>query len=395
MFDNLKHKAAVLADKGRHMAETAKGAAADAVERLRAAASLSVPQDKALGNPPSERLPELPPAPPADPSRQHVAARPQAMSRHGWRETALIVWDKIFLDRLFLIAAGVAFYVMLSIFPAMTVLVWTFALFANPAQLVDTLADMAFVLPADVLGVIRQQAEAVAAHGIAGSGHLVVLTALFAVWSANAGMKAMIDAMNIIYGQDEKRSFLALNIRSLLFTLGALAVFLATLTALLLTPRLLAFAGFADFSKSLFVLLRWPLLLVLTVVFLVPLNRYGPSRPAAQARWALWGSVWGAVMWLLVSAAFTIYVERLSNLAAFYGSLAAIAGLMLWLWLSALVVLIGIELNHELELRTARWEEVEDWRKRMAEAAAARNAALPPPPQSILQRWGRRLLRRT
>lgn len=336
-------------------------------------------------------LPE-PPPPPEDPARRHVAARPHAMSRKGWLETAARVFDEIFLDRLFLVAAGVAFYVTLSIFPAMSVLVWLFALVADPAQLVDSLADMAFVLPPDALAVLRQQAVAVSAYAASQSGPVVALTALFAIWSANAGMKGLIDAMNLIYAVDEKRNFLALNIRSLFFTLAALGVFLISLSVLIVTPKLLALIDLQNWFARIFVVLRWPALFAATVIFLVLLNRYGPSRPPEQSRWALWGSVFGAAMWLALSAGFSFYVEKVANLAAFYGSLAAIAGLMLWLWLSALVILIGIELNHELELRTLRWEEHERWRIEVEAARRERQQFRAPPPPSLLRRVGGRVL---
>jgi len=391
----------------QHAREGASALAANMAARLRE--KLPGPQGspEPVTPPKAEPvIPDPPPLPP-DPARTHVADRPQALGGRGWAQTAAIVFDEIFLDRLFLVAAGVAFYVMLSIFPAMSVLIWLFALVADPAQFVDSLADVAFILPADALAVIRQQAVAVADFAAGQSKTVVALTAIFAIWSANAGMKAMIDAMNLIYGEDEKRSFLALNLRSLLFTLAAFAIFLISLAVLVVTPKLLAATGLQNRFAQVFVVLRWPVLFAATVVFLVLLNRYGPSRPRAQSRWALWGSVLGAAMWLLVSALFSFYVERLSNLAAVYGSLAAIAGLMLWLWFSALVILIGIELNHELEMRTRRWEERELWLQQMEDARQARarastqagtatsttsaGRALPPP--SLLRRVGGNLLR--
>ena len=114
-------------------------------------------------------------------------------------------------------------------------------------------------------------------------------------------------------------------------------------------------ANLGGYYKALVFYLRWPALLLITIVFLTLLNRYGPSRHPSKARWAVWGSTLGAIMWLAVSWGFSFYVERIGNLSATYGSLAAIIGLMLWLWLSALVMLVGIELNAELERRTRRW----------------------------------------
>lgn len=293
---------------------------------------------------------------PVDPGRTQVAEKPHQLSRRGWGEVVLIIWDKIATNRLFLVAAGVAFYVMLSIVPAITALVWVFGLFADPAFIAGHLEDIAFLLPKEALAIIRSQVEAIAG-GNSTFTSVVALTMLIAFWSANAGMKAMIDAMNLIYSVDEKRSFLVLNMHSMLFTLGALAIFISTLGLLVVVPLILAFAELDSYFQTILAYARWPALLVITIVFLTLLNRYGPSRHYSKARWPVWGSTLGAIMWLGVSLAFSFYVERIGNLAATYGSLAAIIGLMLWLWLSALVVLIGVELNAELEHRTLAWEE--------------------------------------
>ncbi len=302
-----------------------------------------------LSAPPAQ--PESPP----EPGRRHVAEKPQHLTRQGWGEVALMVWKEVERDRLMLVAAGVAFYVLLSIFPALTVLVWIFGLFADPVVIGQMLQDIAFVLPGEALALLKSQLDAITSTR-AGFSWVVVATVLIAIWSANAGMKSMIDAMNLIYKEDERRSFLVLNLHSMLFTLAGLTIFLATMGMLIVLPLAFTMLNLGTYFKTLFYYLRWPSLLLITIAYLTFLNRYGPSRHSSRARWAIWGSALGAIMWLVVSLAFSFYVTRLGNLAATYGSLAAIIGLMLWLWLSALVILVGIELNAELERRTDRWE---------------------------------------
>jgi membrane protein len=292
---------------------------------------------------------------PDDRERTQLAQKPHHLSRHGWLEVALILWDQIERNRLFLVAAGVAFYVMLSLIPAITALVWVFGWFSDPAVIVQHIQEISFLLPKEAVALITNQIEAIAGGNKAFTP-VVAATIAIAFWSANAGMKSLIDAMNLIYGVDEKRSFLVLNLHSMLFTLGALAIFLATIGLLVIIPVILAFADLDIYFSRLFAYARWPSLLAITIVFLALLNRYGPSRHHSKARWPVWGSTLGALMWLGVSLAFSFYVERIGNLTATYGSLAAIIGLMLWLWLSALAVLIGIELNAELERRTLEWE---------------------------------------
>lgn len=289
----------------------------------------------------------------------HLAEKPQLLTFRGWLDVARKVYDQTERDQLLLVAAGVAFFVMLSIFPALTALVWIFGFFADPADIGKMLEQVAFLMPDEVLKIIRQQVDAVSNATRSGFSLIVAGTMLLSLWSANAGMKALIGAMNLIYKENEKRSFFWLNVESLLFTLGALAIFLSTFALLIIVPIILAYVELDEYSQRLFYYTRWPALLAITILFLTVLNRYGPSRHRKHARWAIWGSTLGALMWLAVSLLFSFYLAKVGNLAATYGSLAAIIGLMLWLWLSASVILIGIELNAELERRTLGWEELQ------------------------------------
>jgi len=314
----------------------------------------------------------LPPPLPHDPERLHVAGRPQELTRQAWWEVALVIYADIARDRLFLVAAGVAFYVLLSIFPAISALVSIYGLFADAKVIVNQMTQLAFVLPPGAFDIIRGQADTIASATTPNLSLLAVGSTLLALWSANAGMKSMFEAMNIIYAEDEKRSFLRLNAQSFLFTLGAFAVFMAVAAMLIVLPLIFAWVQMQERFWEGFAILRWPALFVVTAVFLTLLNRYGPSRPSHRARWAIWGSVFGAAVWMAVSSIFSYYLAHFANYAATYGSLATIAGLMMWLWISALVVLVGVELNAELEQRTARWEAERDY----AEAIRRREALL-------------------
>lgn len=321
-----------------------------------------------------------PPPPPPEPGRLHLAEKPHLLSLVGWREVAVKIWEETARDRLFLVAAGVAFFTMLAIFPALSALVAVWSLFGDPRTVADAVTGMAFILPPGGAELMRGQAELVAAGGRQDLTLFILVSIAISVWSANAGMKSMFDAMNIIYNEDEKRGFFALNLRSLLFTSGALAIFLATFLFLVAVPAALAAVSWRGGILAVLDLLRWPALFAITVAFLILLNRYGPSRAASRSRWSLWGSTLGALMWLAVSMVFSYYVGHIANLTATYGSLAAIAGLMTWLWISALVILMGVELNAELERRTQSWED---------DQARRKAAALPRPP-GVWARFRRR-----
>ncbi|MDF2115670.1 YihY/virulence factor BrkB family protein [Roseiarcaceae bacterium H3SJ34-1] len=321
--------------------------------------------------PEPESVPLPPPLPP-DPERLHVAGRPQELTRQAWWEVVRVIYADVARDRLFLVAAGVAFYVLLSIFPAISALVSIYGLFADAKVIVNQMTQLAFVLPPGAFDIIRGQADTIASATRPNLSLLAIGSTLLALWSANAGMKSMFEAMNIIYAEEEKRSFLRLNAQSFLFTLGAFGVFIAVVAMLIVLPLIFGLVQMQERFWEGFALLRWPALFVVTAIFLTLLNRYGPSRPTQRARWAIWGSVFGAAVWLIVSSIFSYYLAHFGNYAATYGSLATIAGLMMWLWISALVVLVGVELNVELEQRTARWEAEREY----AEAIRRREAIL-------------------
>jgi len=193
-----------------------------------------------------------------------------------------------------------------------------------------------------------------------------------ALWSANAGMKAIFDALNIVYDEDEKRSFIKLNLISLTFTLGAVIAMLIAIGAVIALPLMLAYLGFAAEQQAGFLLLlRWPALFVLVMFGLALLYRYGPSRRDAKWSWLTPGSVFASFAWLAISALFSLYLSRFTDYNATYGSLGAVIGLMMWIWLSVSVVLIGAELNAEVEHQTAR-----DTTKGHAKPLGARGAVM-------------------
>ena len=177
---------------------------------------------------------------------------------------------------------------------------------------------------------------------------------VLSLWSANAGMKAVIDALNIVYDEEEKRSFVQLNLQSLAFTLGAIAFILLALAAIVVLPVVLDFVGLGSGIEWLLALARWPILLVVVVAGLAVLYRYGPSRDKAEWKWVTPGGLVAAVLWLVVSMLFSWYVANFGSYNETYGSLGAVIGFMTWIWISSIVVLVGAEINAEMEHQTAR-----------------------------------------
>ena len=286
--------------------------------------------------------------------RGREAASPLQIPWKGWKDIGLRVYDEIGKDRLTSVAAGVAFFALLAIFPAVTALVSSYGLIADVNTIGDHLAALAGLVPESGFQIVRDQIARIVSKG----GGKLTLGFVFglglAIWSANAGMKAIFDALNVIYEEDEKRSFITLNLMSLAFTVGALVFVLLAVGAVVVFPLVLAFFGITSVNPLLLSLLRWPLLFAAIIFGLSLLYRYGPSRRNAEWRWVSVGGIFAAVTWVAGSSAFSYYLSHFANYDATYGSLGAVIGLMMWMWLSAIVILVGAEINAEVEHQTAR-----------------------------------------
>ena len=287
-------------------------------------------------------------------ARGRHAKHPSAIPWRGWKDILWRVWSEIGEDRIMLVAAGVTFYLLLALFPALAAFVSLYGFVADPKTIADHVANLGWVLPSGGLDMIRTQLQALAnASGKALSFGFVV-GFLVALWSANSGMKALFEAMNVAYEEEEKRSFIRLNLLSLAFTLAAMAVGILMVVMVGVVPAVLSFLSLGDLTEILVRILRWPLLLVAAGVAISIIYRYGPSRERAQWRWINWGAALAALVWLVVSILFSWYLENFADYNATYGSLGAVIGFMMWTWISVLVLLVGAELDSEIEHQTAR-----------------------------------------
>jgi len=249
-------------------------------------------------------------------------------------------------------AAGVTFYALLALFPAIAAFVSIYGLFADPQTIVNQLDALAGVLPGGGMEVIREQFTRLVSQPSGALTLGVIFGVLVSLWSANGGMKGLFDALNVVYGEEEKRSFLWLNLTTLAFTLGMLLFAIIALTAIVVIPVLLKFLP--TFIGTVLNIVRWPVIAVLVAVVLALIYRYGPSRDKPKWRWITWGSATAAVLWLAFSAIYSWYTANFGTFDATYGSLGAAIGFMLWMWLSTIVILLGGKLNAEIEHQTAR-----------------------------------------
>ena len=285
--------------------------------------------------------------------RGREAETPKEIPSQGWKDILWRTYEEFGRDRVMSVAAGVTYYALLAIFPAIAALVSIYGLFADPVTIQEHLDLLSGVLPGGALDIIGEQVKRIASQGGGKLGFGFVLGLLISLWSANAGMKAVFDALNIVYGEGEKRSFVKLNLQSLAFTLGALFFILLAIVGIIVLPIILEFVGLGSGTEWLLALARWPVLLAGVVLGLAVLYRYGPSRDKAEWKWVTPGGVVAAVLWVAGSMLFSWYVSNFGSYNETYGSLGAVIGFMTWIWLSSVVVLLGAEINAEMEHQTA------------------------------------------
>ena len=286
--------------------------------------------------------------------RGRDATAPWQIPWSGWKDIFWRTYQQFGEDRLLAVAAGVVFYGLLALFPAITALVSLYGLFTNASTISQHISLVAGLLPAGGLEILEEQVSRITSKGDTKLGFASLFGLGLTLWSANAGMKAIIDALNVIYDEKEKRGFIKLNLISLTLTLGGMLAILLAIGAIVVLPLLLSFVGLGGISETLLRALRWPALLVVVILGLAVLYRFGPSRDEARWQWLSVGSVFAAITWLASSALLSWYLENFADYDATYGSLGAAIGLMMWMWLSAIVILFGAELNSEIEHQTAR-----------------------------------------
>lgn len=246
------------------------------------------------------------------------------------------------------------FYGLLALFPAITAVVSLYGLFANAATINDRLSSAPVVLPAAAIDIIHEQIVRLTSNSSTKLGFAFISGIVIALWSANAGMKSLIDALNVVYGEKEKRGFFTLNLISLTFTLGMIVLVLLGLGAVVILPLILTHLGLADVTDRLFRYTRWPILLAAVIAGLATIYRFGPSRRGARWQWLSVGTLLATAAWMISSALLSWYLSGYAHYDVTYGSLGTGIGLMMWMWLSAIVVLLGAQLNSEIEHQTAR-----------------------------------------
>jgi membrane protein len=252
-----------------------------------------------------------------------------------------------------LIAAGVTYYLLLALFPALGALVSLYGLVADPTTIASHIGFLSDVFPRGSFDIILNQLTALTQQKAGSLSFGFIAGLLVALWSANNGIKALCDAMNVAYEEDEKRGFIEYNLLSLAFTFGGIAIAAGLIVAIGVVPAVFKYFWLDQWIELMTRFARWPAILALVLLGITALYRYGPSRERAQLRWLSWGAAFTTILWLVASILFSFYLDHFANYNATYGTLGALIAFMVWVWILMIILIVGAELNAELEHQTA------------------------------------------
>jgi membrane protein len=286
--------------------------------------------------------------------RGREAERPSDIPPRGWRDIAVRVFQQLGQDNVGLIAAGIALYSLLAVFPGIAAVISLYAMFASPADVVQHLDSLSAILPASAADVLTGELASLSssAEGALGVGALGGV--LLALWGARRAMAALMTGMNIVYDENETRSIVLKAIVSLGLTVYAIFGALLVVALGVVTPLALEIIPLGPVADSAVSLLRWVVLWAFAVLTLAVVYRYAPDRKEPRWGWVTWGSAIAATLWLVASALFTVYVANFGSYSETYGALGGVVVLLLWFWLSGVMTILGAEINAEIEHQTAR-----------------------------------------
>ena len=308
-----------------------------------------------------------------------LADAPHEIPAKGWKDVAVRVKDEAKRDNLTLVAAGMGFYGLLALAPALAAVVSLYGLVADPQDVQRHLDSLTGMVPAEAKALLDTQLRELVSASGSSKGIGVVLGILLALWSTSAAMKHLIEALSSMYDEDESRGFVKLRLRALALTVGAIVFVFVAIALLAVVPAWVESSAASSLATAVSIL-RWPLLVALMMAALSVLYRVAPDRDRPRWRWVSWGAAIGTLIWIIASLGFSIYASNFGNYSKTYGSMAAVVVTMLWLWITALCILAGAEINAELERQTHKDStsgRPEPRGKRRAYAADTVGAAAP------------------
>jgi membrane protein len=287
------------------------------------------------------------------PDRGREAEQPADIPHKGWWDVLWRVKTQIDDDNVSIVAAGLGLFALLALFPSLAATVAIYGLFSSPQVIAVQVQSFGGLIPQAGLQFLEQQLNQL----MSDRGTLsisVVISILLALWSARQGMTALMSAMNVAYNERERRGLFRRLFVSLGFTVGAVLAFIAFVLLGVAVPLLLSFLPLGAAAEAILFAVRWALLWGVASFGLSLVYRYAPSRSPARWQWVSWGSGIAATLWILSSIAFSVYVRHFSSFSKAYGALAGIIVTLMWFYISGFVVILGAEINSELERQTVK-----------------------------------------
>lgn len=280
---------------------------------------------------------------------KYEISSPLKIGFSGWKKIVLDVKDQIAKDNTAIVAAGVAFYAFLAIFPAIMALISIYGLATNPAQIQSQLANLASMMPEQAYEILEGRIENLMKTSNSSLSWGTTFGILFSIWSANKGTKSLFTGVDIAYDTENARGFIKQNALTLAFTFGSIILVILSMLLIVGFPAFIHRFGLPDQIENIIGFGRWILLAFIAVFFLSVLYKSAPFRPAPKNKWVLPGAFLATFLWLVASWGFSYYVSNFGSYGEMYGSISAVVVLMMWLFLTSMIILLGAELNSETE----------------------------------------------
>lgn len=279
----------------------------------------------------------------------HSLKSPSKVSYTGWKTILKSVIDQVGENNISIISAGVAFYSFLAVFPAIAALVSIYGLAMDPQSIQDQLSKISGMMPQEAYAILKTQLENLVSTSDSALGWSMAIGILFSLWSANKGTKSLFTGVDIAYDTVNQRGFLKQNALTLVFTFGAVILLIISMILIVAFPTLVGLIGLPTGIENLIGYGRWLLLAAILIWFLGQVYKHAPFKKVPHFRWVFPGALLATILWLIASLGFSFYVSNFGSYGEVYGSISAVVIMLLWMFLTSFIILLGAELNSEIE----------------------------------------------
>ena len=281
--------------------------------------------------------------------QSHCVDSPHKITFSGWKTILIEVKNEITADNVGIVSAGVAFYGFLAIFPAIMALMSIYGLATDPKEIEQQLSQLAVMMPDQAFSLLKQRVEIFLSTPGTTLGWGTAIGILFSIWSSNKGTKSLFEGIDIAYDTIERRGLIRQIAMASIFTICGTILILLSLAFIVLFPAFMHKLGLPEDTEKIIAILRWIVLAIIVTLFLCVIYQYAPTRKRPHIKWVLTGAIFSTVVWLLASWGFSFYVSNYGNYGEVYGSISAVVVLMLWLYITCFIILLGAEINSEID----------------------------------------------